>query len=68
MAAKSEDRLDVFEWCVEVINSCTTIQHLKSARKLVDLYCAKYQSDYFVIEYTVPKLHRLINSKLFEIR
>ena len=36
MAAKSKHYLDIYNWIVDVINSCETIEQLESAKKLVD--------------------------------
>jgi hypothetical protein len=41
MAAKSNTFVEIEEWIVKTINSCTTIQQIIRSRKLIDLYYQK---------------------------
>lgn len=38
MAAEGNSQIEIEEWIVKVINSCTTIQQIVRSRKLIDLY------------------------------
>jgi len=38
MAAEGNTPMEIEEWIVKTINSCTTIEQIKKSRKLIDLY------------------------------
>ncbi len=42
MAAKSNNKYDVYEWILQVAKSCTTIQHKICVNKLVQKFLDKY--------------------------
>ncbi len=41
MAAAGNTLMEIEEWIVKTINSCTTIQQVIRSRKLIDLYYQK---------------------------
>lgn len=36
MAAKSSKYIDIYDWIVDVIHSCKTIEHCESTRNLIE--------------------------------
>jgi hypothetical protein len=41
MAAESNTFVEIEEWIIKTINSCTTIQQIINSRRLIDLYYQK---------------------------
>lgn len=41
MAAEGNTIIEIEEWIIKTINSCTTIQQIIRSRKLIDLYYKK---------------------------
>jgi hypothetical protein len=41
MAAKSNTFVEIEEWIIKTINSCTTLQQIIYSRRLIDLYYQK---------------------------
>lgn len=66
MGAKSDKIFDIFQWIVEVINSCKTVEHCKAAKKLIDLYEIRVnKTDQLVTG--VLFLNTKLNKKLFHL-
>jgi hypothetical protein len=42
MAAKSDNKYDVYNWIIEVAKSCTTLKQSIYANKLAQLFLKKY--------------------------
>lgn len=42
MAAKSNNKFDVFEWIKKAIDSCETNEHIKSTNKLIENFYNVY--------------------------
>jgi hypothetical protein len=45
MAAEGNTILEIEEWIVKTINSCTTIQQIIRSRNLIDLYYKKLSNE-----------------------
>lgn len=45
MAAEGNTYVEIEEWIVKIINSCTTIGQIVKSRKLIDLYCKKLENE-----------------------
>jgi hypothetical protein len=45
MPAKSNTPVEIEEWIVKTINSCTTIRQIQNSRKLIDLYNIKLSNE-----------------------
>jgi hypothetical protein len=45
MAAEGNTFLEIEEWVVKTINSCTTMQQIIRSRNLIDLYCQKLANE-----------------------
>ena len=45
MAAEGNTPMEIEEWIVKTINSCTTIQQIIRSRKLIDLYYQKLSNE-----------------------
>jgi hypothetical protein len=43
MAAKSDNKYDVYEWIKQVIDSCQTYFHYSRAHNLIDNFFSMYQ-------------------------
>ena len=59
MAAISDNIYDIFSWISKVIDSCTTLDHINSAERLVERF--KVQSRDIDLHF---KLHHKISIKL----
>lgn len=45
MAANGSTPVEIEEWIVKTINSCTTLQQIICSRKLIDLYYQKLANE-----------------------
>jgi hypothetical protein len=45
MAASGNTPVEIEEWIIKTMNSCTTIQQLIRSRKLIDLYFKKLSNE-----------------------
>lgn len=45
MAAEGNTYVEIEEWIVKIINSCTTIGQIVKSRKLIDLYYQKLSNE-----------------------
>jgi hypothetical protein len=43
MAAKSNNKYDVYEWVMQIINSCETYFHYRAADNIIDNFFNIYQ-------------------------
>jgi hypothetical protein len=43
MAAESDNKYDVYEWILQVINSCKTYFHYRAADNIIDNFFNVYQ-------------------------
>ena len=43
MAAKSDNKYDVYEWIQQIINSCETYFHYRAANNIIDNFFNTYQ-------------------------
>jgi hypothetical protein len=45
MAAEGNTYVEIEEWIVKIMNSCTTIGQIIKSRKLIDLYYKKLENE-----------------------
>jgi hypothetical protein len=57
MAAASDNKYDVFNWILKVIDSCNTVQQIHNVDKLIQLF--KMQADN-------PELHKKLVSERYD--